>query len=60
MRLVGLPIPKDAQPGEIWAFSDFEGHRCTAMARWNTVVAPWGGVVADSSNDLLETAPPTG
>ncbi|WP_082570901.1 PD-(D/E)XK nuclease family protein [Cellulomonas sp. Root485] len=59
MRLVGLPIPNDAQPGEIWAFSDFEGHRGTAMARWNTVVAPWVEADADWSDDARDAVVPS-
>ncbi|WP_343035181.1 PD-(D/E)XK nuclease family protein [Cellulomonas septica] len=50
VRLVGFPIPDDAQPGEIWAFSDFEGHKGTAMARWNTVLAPWSEGRVDASD----------
>lgn len=41
IRLVGLPIPRGAEVGQIWAFSDFEGHKGTAMARWNSILAPW-------------------
>lgn len=42
IRLVGLPVPEEAEPGDVWAFSDFEGHKGAAMARWNSVVARWG------------------
>lgn len=40
MRLVGFPFPHEVAPGQTWAFSDFEGPGATAMARWNTLLAP--------------------
>ncbi|WP_081480540.1 PD-(D/E)XK nuclease family protein [Serinicoccus profundi] len=40
-RWVAFPLPASASVGQRWAASDIEGRGGAAMARWNTLVAPW-------------------